>query len=103
MKNEITEEAKAHLKVVPTYLNIKGVGKKSAELTKVAETLKLIDRSQGLCYGKEEFLREFGAFNYTRHCLRKIFEKVAPDLTLRIVEDRENIWVFANRKNGGAI
>ena len=90
MRNEIPKEALQHIVERPKHLDFARGGGKYG---KIAETLKIMERTKALCYDVEEFKREFGKFGKPSMIasLKKLGVKKP-----RVAEDSGKIYVWAN-------
>lgn len=102
MAQTLPQEALARVVQIPSYLQKShgaSVSKKALGFMKIAETLKMISRDQGLGYSIAEFKAEFGNnMSYARTAIKTHLERLAPELKARIVEDGDRLVIFANLK-----
>lgn len=99
---ELSKEALQHVVTIPSYLRGKGTarGAKALKFLKIAESLRIMAREQGLAYDKEEFKREFGDIQSARTSIRMHLQNLDTSLALRMVEDEGKILIFANTRQG---
>lgn len=55
----LLESAMQQIVERPKHLNVAMKDNRTLKISKIAETLKLIERSKALCYDQSEFEREF--------------------------------------------
>lgn len=97
-KNELSQEIMQHVVEIPVYIQRARNGGGNLNVLKLVETLKLIQRTQALSYGKEEFEREFGDIKKLKYRLSAYL--LADGLRCRIIEDQGKVLVFANEVQG---
>lgn len=98
MANDIPQEAQVHIKKVPAYL-LSMSGQRNPftiKVSKIAETLKLMGRDQGLFYSSEEFDRDFGDVKKFRVALA--VKCIALGLRSKVIVDAGQVVILANEK-----
>lgn len=91
----LTAEAVQHVVERPKHLDVYGQGRgaKHMKYAKMANTLKMIERSKALCFDSEELKREFGK------CATKAIYINLKKLGIakpRIVEDDNKVYIWSN-------
>jgi hypothetical protein len=92
-KNELSDEATAHVVELPEYLR-NTMRSSMMKTAKIGETLKLLGRDKALSYDQSEFEREFGTMAKFKAQLIQYLKK--DNLRVRIVLDKGKYIVFAN-------
>lgn len=93
----IPQEALQHVVERPKHLDIlkRYSSGMSTKIAKIAETLKIIERSKSLCYDVNEFNKEFGGKKHSRSYFSTTIKKCGIK-KFRMVEDEGKIYIWSN-------
>lgn len=92
----ISQEAMQHIIERPRHLDaLVNVRSRNAKIVKMAETLKIMDKTQTIVYSQEEFEREFSKNKHYSSYLKKRLAELGIKKP-RFIKDEGKVYIWKN-------